>query len=121
MILNSVIHGFDTAAKGSIYIKVEEEGENIEIEYSDTGKGMSEEQLRQLFDPFFTTKREQGGSGLGTHIVYNLVRQTLGGNIEATSAIGQGLCYKITFPKENTFAAEFLNDDEDDTITPVSD
>ncbi len=113
LILNSVIHGFDSNAKGNITIEVTEVGDDIKIDYSDNGKGVSQTQLKQLFDPFFTTKREQGGSGLGTHIVYNLVRQTLGGDISATSQIGQGLSYHISFPKENTFAAELLHEQDE--------
>jgi signal transduction histidine kinase len=109
LILNSLIHGFEQKPQGKMAIKVTDEGVNIKMEYSDNGKGMSHTQLGQIFDPFFTTKRDQGGSGLGTHIVYNLVRQTLDGEIEAQSSLGQGLCYKITFPKENSFAQDFLS------------
>ena len=48
---------------------------------------------------FFTTKRDQGGSGLGTHITLNLVKQTLNGEIEVSSEEGKGLSYMIRFPK----------------------
>ena len=61
-------------------------------------KGLTEEELNRHFDAFFTTKRGKGGSGLGTHIMYNLVTQTLAGQIEAESAPGKGLEYKISFP-----------------------
>ena len=44
-------------------------------------------------------QRDQGGSGLGTHITYNLVRQTLGGSIQVSSEPGHGLSYYIRFPK----------------------
>ncbi|MFT5162853.1 MAG: signal transduction histidine kinase [Alteromonadaceae bacterium] len=104
LILNSVIHGFEQKAKGLMKIDVEDQGEMLKITYSDNGKGMGGRQLEQIFDPFFTTKRDQGGSGLGTHIVYNLVRQTLDGTIEAHSVIGKGLSYLIFFPKQNSFA-----------------
>ncbi len=67
--------------------------------YSDNGRGLTQEQLEKLFHPFFTTKRDQGGSGLGTHITYNLVRQTLGGSIQVSSEPGHGLSYHIRFPK----------------------
>lgn len=104
LILNSIIHGFEQKMAGVIKVDVQDDGDNVVIEYQDNGKGMKPEQLAQIFDPFFTTKREQGGSGLGTHIVFNLVRQTLDGDIEAKSDIGKGLYYRITFPKENSFA-----------------
>lgn len=104
LILNSVIHGFEQRQRGLMTITVEDQGDMIKVEYADNGRGMGPEQLKQIFDPFFTTKREQGGSGLGTHIVYNLVRQTLDGTIEAKSVFGGGLRYDIIFPKENSFA-----------------
>ncbi|WP_018692104.1 ATP-binding protein [Algicola sagamiensis] len=100
LIINSVIHGFEGVQSGTINIDVTDEGDDVHIVYSDNGHGLDEEQLEQLFDPFFTTKREQGGSGLGTHITYNLVKQTLGGDIEISSKKGEGLTYDMRFPKE---------------------
>lgn len=100
LLMNSLIHGFEQQVQGQIRITVLDEPNRIDIRYSDNGKGLTEEQLAQLFHPFFTTKRNQGGSGLGTHITYNLVRQTLGGNIEASSKPGEGLHYHISFPKK---------------------
>lgn len=98
-IMNSVIHGFEDTNSGVIDITVLDEGDFVDITYQDNGKGVTQEQLHKLFDPFFTTKREQGGSGLGTHISYNLVKQTLGGEISADSEVGKGLSYHIRFPK----------------------
>lgn len=71
----------------------------VKIIFKDNGKGVKSEQLDKLFDPFFTTKRNQGGSGLGTHIVFNLVKQTLSGEIEVSSSLNEGLTYHISFPK----------------------
>mgnify|MGYP000333159571 CR=1 FL=1 len=99
LIMNSVIHGFELTKQGQIDIEIEDLGEEIKIDYRDNGKGVSKEILNKLFDPFFTTKREKGGSGLGTHITYNLVKQTLSGNISASSELGKGLHYSITIPK----------------------
>lgn len=100
LLMNSLIHGFEHLEQGQIRITVLEDNNNIDIRYADNGKGLEEEQLAKLFHPFFTTKRDQGGSGLGTHITYNLVRQTLGGSIEVSSEPGQGLHYHIWFPKK---------------------
>ncbi len=93
-LMNSVLHGFDGMKNGKINISIEDRGENVAIEYSDNGRGVSKEQLKMLFEPFYTTKREEGGSGLGTNIAFNLVKQTLDGEIEAFSEEGQGLTYK---------------------------
>jgi len=98
-LLNSVIHGFDRMENGIIDIDISDLGEVVNIVYKDNGHGISQEQLDLLFEPFYTTKREQGGSGLGTNIAYNLVKQTLDGEIEAHSQLEQGLSYHIKIPK----------------------
>ncbi|RUO80783.1 ATP-binding protein [Idiomarina tyrosinivorans] len=101
LIMNSLLHGFDGQREGGIIeISAELDGEQLRFRYSDNGKGLSEEQLNRLFDPFFTTKRHQGGSGLGTHIVRNLVVQTLHGEIDASSEPGKGLTYQFSFVVE---------------------
>jgi signal transduction histidine kinase len=51
-----------------------------------------------VFDPFFTTRRGQGGSGLGLHIVYNIVTGTLGGGIEVASELGRGTRFTLDIP-----------------------
>jgi signal transduction histidine kinase len=101
-LLNSVIHGFEGVENGQINISIEEcdDEDMICITYADNGHGVSEEQLNKLFDPFYTTKRDDGGSGLGTNIAYNLVKQTLHGEIHASSKEGEGLIYNIKLPKE---------------------
>ncbi len=62
--------------------------------------GISKEDLPKVFDPFFTTKRNAGGTGLGLNIVYNLVTQTLGGEIRLLSEIGKGTQFLIRIPKQ---------------------
>ena len=99
LIINSIIHGFDNIAQGNIDININADDTLLIIDYTDNGNGVTKEQLAKLFDPFFTTKRDQGGSGLGTHITFNLVKQTLSGSIEASSEPGKGLNYHIEFPK----------------------
>jgi len=98
MLTNSLMHGFDGRSKGHIDISARVEDNMAYISYSDDGMGMDSESLERLFEPFFTTKRGQGGSGLGTHIVYNLVNGPLAGSIKANSSPGHGLQYQIKFP-----------------------
>ena len=57
-----------------------------------------EERLARVCDPFFTTKLSQGGSGLGMHIVYNLVNNLLGGTLQIESPAGKGIKIIITLP-----------------------
>ncbi len=100
LIMNSLVHGFENKSDGKIKILITElDKDSIEIVYKDNGKGLSKNALNQLFKPFFTTKVNQGGSGLGTHIIYNLIKQTLKGHVRVESEPGQGLKYTITLPK----------------------
>ncbi len=70
----------------------------ITLIYRDDGRGIPPEHRDKVFDPFFTTKRGTGGSGLGMHIVYNLVTQMLGGTIQLNSKAAQGVEFVIRFP-----------------------
>jgi len=97
LIINSIIHGFDGINRGQIVIKLEKQNDTIHIRYQDNGVGIEQEELDHLFDPFYTTKSGDGGSGLGTHIVHNIVVDTLNGSIVASSEPGQGLTYDIEF------------------------
>lgn len=99
MVVNSLVHGFEEGQAGKIKISGKVDGDFVDFEYSDDGAGMDTSTLAQLFDPFFTTKRGSGGSGLGAHILYNLVTGALGGTIKVASAPGMGLHYKLRFPK----------------------
>jgi len=100
MVVNSLVHGFSEGEPGRITIHASSEGGMLALDYSDDGLGMDSATLGQLFDPFFTTKRGSGGSGLGAHILYNLVTGPLGGTVKVVSAPGMGLHYKIRFPLE---------------------
>jgi signal transduction histidine kinase len=99
MVVNSLVHGFGEGQSGSIKIKGRVEGEHVQFDYSDDGIGMDQGTLSQLFDPFFTTKRGSGGSGLGAHILYNLVTGPLGGTVKVVSAPNMGLHYNLRFPR----------------------
>jgi signal transduction histidine kinase len=98
LIMNSLIHGFEDIEAGNIVIDVTTDGNQIQIIYKDDGKGMDEGTVQKVFEPFFTTKRSHGGTGLGMHLVYNLVTQTMGGIIECYSNQGRGVEFRISFP-----------------------
>ncbi|WP_206483534.1 ATP-binding protein [Thalassotalea sp. G2M2-11] len=97
LIINSLLHGFADIEQGTIDIKISILGSEVTLDFRDNGVGMSEDNLTKLFDPFFTTKAGKGGTGLGTHIIHNLVTDTLNGQITASSPDHKGLRYLITF------------------------
>ena len=98
LIINSITHAFHNMSHGEIAIKVTAEQQRLIITYQDNGSGIDENQLSQLFTPFYTTNADKGGTGLGTHIIQNLVLDTLNGSIDAYSTPGKGLSYQMTFP-----------------------
>jgi PAS domain S-box-containing protein len=100
-IMNSLFHGFEGREDGRIQIDVSREEQCAVLRYADDGTGIPPENLGKIFDPFFTTKLGQGGSGLGLHIVYNLVTKTLGGRIRCSCPEEGGTVFEITFPLDN--------------------
>ncbi len=99
LLLNAVHHAFPDGATGTISIVARLSGQGqVRLVFRDDGRGMSEDVQRQAFDPFFTTKRGSGGTGLGLHIVYNLVTQRLGGRIVLSSAEGSGTSFLVALP-----------------------
>jgi signal transduction histidine kinase len=82
-------------------------GDRIELVYSADGSDIAPSHLVRIFDPFFTTSRAAGGTGLGMHIVCNLVAQTLKGmiNVEAPA---RGACFTLRFPMHIVNIAEAI-------------
>jgi signal transduction histidine kinase len=100
MVVNSLVHGFERDQPGRIRIRAALDADGmVAFEYGDDGIGMDQDTLAKLFDPFFTTKRGNGGSGLGGHILYNLVTGALKGTLRVESSPGQGLQYYLRFPQ----------------------
>ncbi len=121
-VMNAVIHGFDEGVVGTIAITAEAvaanqvrlvtapdgtlsitaepvTGSQIRLICRDDGKGIPEQHLGRIFDPFFTTRRGTGGTGLGLHVVYNLVTGPLQGSLAVASELGQGTTFTMTFPR----------------------
>ena len=100
---NALQHAFAAEAEGIMQISTEavvlsDAEPAVRLIFSDNGKGISEADLAHVFEPFFTTQRGQGSTGLGLHIVFNLVSARLGGEIEVASTLGAGTRFTITFP-----------------------
>lgn len=98
LMTNALMHAFHDMDKGLIVIRLSQLEERVRIEFEDNGHGIREDNLKQIFEPFFTTRRHSGGSGLGLHIIYNMVSQTLHGSISCDSEEGRGTRFVITIP-----------------------
>jgi PAS domain S-box-containing protein len=100
LFLNSVAHAFPDGRPGTVDIQVRESGkDSVEVLFSDNGCGMSLDVRRRAFDPFFTTRRDQGGTGLGLHIVYSIVTNRLGGRLDLDSESGKGTRIRMILPR----------------------
>ncbi len=99
--ITQVIMGLITNAieaipkSGEIKISSKTEGRNVLISVSDTGAGISKDNLSKIFDPFFTTKEK--GTGLGLSIMYKIVEQHKG-RLEVESEVGRGTTFTIILP-----------------------
>ncbi len=70
---------------------------SIVIEFTDTGLGISEENISKIFDPFFTTKQTGKGTGLGLAVTYGIIKKH-NGQILVKSKINEGTTFTITLP-----------------------
>jgi signal transduction histidine kinase len=80
---------------GILSIKLDRTDGSVRIDISDTGKGISAEDIARIFDPFFTTKEK--GTGLGLAIVYGIIGKH-NGEISVNSEIDKGTTFTITLP-----------------------
>jgi signal transduction histidine kinase len=98
LLVNALTHAFPGGAAGHIDLSAQAEGDEVILQFADDGTGIAAEHLAHIFEPFFTTKRGVGGSGLGLHVVYNIVNQRLGGQIQVESTPGQGTRFTLRMP-----------------------
>jgi len=109
--LNIINNAFASMTTGGmVRVEAKVEDDRIHIEISDTGCGISKENMEYIFEPFFSTKAEVGGTGLGLSITYSLV-QELGGRIEVSSKVEKGTRFTIILPMK------LKNKDGDDAST----
>ena len=101
LVSNSITHAYSArteSSKGILRLEAELIEPEVVIRYSDDGVGMSKDQKENIFEPFYTTCRGLGGTGLGMHLVYNLVSQRLKGQIRCYSELGKGTEFIIKVP-----------------------
>ncbi len=116
LVENSLNHGFFNKTAGQITISAalksapgpadkpvegKINSQYLVLIYRDDGHGMDDTQKDNIYEPFYTTTRIRGNTGLGMHIVYNLVVQKLGGEIRCQSELTQGVEFVIEVPTGN--------------------
>ncbi|NDV27458.1 PAS domain S-box protein [Desulfovibrio sp. JC010] len=99
IVTNSLTHAFPDTDQGKISITAAASRNGVKLTFADNGIGMGTEQMLKVFEPFYTTARSSGNTGLGMHLVYNIVTRALGGTIECKSIPGEGTSYEIWFPE----------------------
>jgi signal transduction histidine kinase len=99
LVMNALVHAYPPGRTGRLTITATSLNTRMaRLTFADDGQGIAPENLGKIFDPFFTTGRDRGGTGLGLHIVYNLVTAKLHGTIEVESKPGQGTRFTIDLP-----------------------
>jgi C4-dicarboxylate-specific signal transduction histidine kinase len=96
---NACVHAFDGATEPAmITIAAAVDDDRLVLRIADNGVGMARDVAARAWEPFFTTRRGDGGSGLGMHIVHNLVVQRFRGTIDLQTAPGAGCTFTIALP-----------------------
>jgi len=104
---NAITHGLEGQPAGEFRLEAQALGpRRVRLVCSDNGLGIAAEHLPRIFDPFFTTRLGTGGSGLGLHIVYNIVTGILGGTINVESPPGEGARFVLELPLEAPHSEE---------------
>jgi len=97
--LNLLLNALDsldkTPARVTVSAKLREN--ELQITFTDNGKGIPFENLSRIFEPFYTTKAPGRGTGLGLSVSHNIVKQ-LGGYFRVNSQIGEGSSFTVVFP-----------------------
>jgi len=101
LILNAIKHAYDDTEQGTISIGAHVEDNILQVIFKDDGKGISKEDLPKIFDLFFTTQLNNGGTGLGLNIVYNIITSNLNGTIKCESFENKGTVFNITIPLDD--------------------
>jgi PAS domain S-box-containing protein len=82
---------------GMVEIRTASHNGSVEIEITDTGLGIPNENLHRIFDPFFTTKSSGRGTGLGLSVSYGIIKEHAG-KVDVRSTQGKGTSFRLEFP-----------------------
>lgn len=94
-IVNNALESMAEISNGTVTLKLSTVASRVVVEIRDAGKGIREQDLKQIFNPFFTTKED--GTGLGLSICKKIV-QDHDGEIEVSSSPGLGTTFFVSLP-----------------------
>jgi signal transduction histidine kinase len=107
-LMNLMINAVDAMLHGGVLtITSARTAETLEVRISDTGRGIAEQELKNIFEPFYTTKEQ--GLGLGMPYANKIIEQH-GGSITVDSKLGEGTTIRVTLPAAQQKAQENAND-----------
>ncbi|MFO1251806.1 MAG: ATP-binding protein [Inhella sp.] len=110
LVQNAALHAFGAEGTGTLTLEAQTDGPDaLTLAVRDDGRGMSASVLAKLFKPYFTTRAEQGGSGVGLAYARRLVHDSLGGQLEVSSAPGQGTTFFLHLPLQAPAAKPTLD------------
>jgi PAS domain S-box-containing protein len=99
-LMNVILNAVDALPTGgTIHVRSAQRHDQVGIEITDDGIGMSPEVQAKIFEPFFTTKGDKG-TGLGLATVFGIVERH-GGQVRVHSALGKGTKFRLTLPTSN--------------------
>jgi len=82
---------------GMLEVRTGAHNGSVEVEITDTGAGISADDLNRIFDPFFTTKTSGRGTGLGLSVSYGIIKEHAG-KVDVRSTPGKGTSFRLEFP-----------------------
>lgn len=109
--------GDSPQTKGTITISTRISSPYAEIRVSDTGSGISPENVERIFNPFFTTKAAGKGTGQGLAIAQSVIVEKHGGTIKVESELGKGTTFVIRIPLENSPKSDGLSSASNQLVT----
>ena len=96
-IISNAIHAMYDSGYLTIKSNFSQDQNHLEVDFIDTGCGISEENINKIFQPFFTTKDSKVGTGLGLAICYEIIQEH-SGTIEVTSTVNKGTTFSVMLP-----------------------
>ena len=104
--MNLALNALDAMhGRGKLTVRAWRNNGAVEVVFSDTGEGITPEQIQHIFEPYYTTKSARHGTGLGLALSYNIIRKH-GGAILVQSEKGKGSTFAVSIPLRGPSGAE---------------